>query len=155
VDPTLSEVNLKTSLKMYLRNYFENGSDPIPVLFDKSVSDPYVSGMSSPTGVNRWLTILFDLKRIGDVSVQLVEFFCCTKQDADGSEIEKLVDKVNGLLFPENGHLTIPFIDVATERIIGYLFFLKNKHPETGIQTAADGSKFNIISVYFKWIAVV
>ena len=152
--PTLSEVNLKTSLKLFFRDHFENREEnPIPIMYDKNVTDPYVSGVKNITSVNEWITINFTDKFMNDVSTQVVEFVICTRQDPDGRRIEEIVDEVNELLFPENGHLTIPFYDLKTDTVIGSIFFMKKKYGDSGIQLAADGTKFYMSIVPFRWVA--
>lgn len=148
--PTLSEVNVKTSLKLFFNEKFK---DIVPVMYDKSVTEPYVSTTDMSAVVERWVTILFRSMDKGDVSELVTEIFCCSRRDTDNMLIEELVDEINAILFPENGHLTIPLYDVKTETEVGTIFFLKRLYGQTGIFTAIDGTKYQIISVPFRWIA--
>lgn len=150
--PTLSEVNIKTSLKLFFNEKFDG---IVPIMYDKSVTDPYVSTTNMGEVVDRWLTILFRATDKADVSEVVTEIFCCSRKDTDNMLIEELVDEVNAVLFPENGHLTIPLYNVQSETVIGNLFFLKQLYGQTGIFTAIDGTKYQIISVPFRWIACI
>ena len=155
MNPTISEVNLKTSLKKGFRDYFENRDEnSIPIMFDKTIDDPYVSGRKGDTSTaSEWITINFVDKHLDDVSIQVVEIFICSRQDPEGLRIEEMVDDVNGFLFPENKHCTLPFYDVKTEEVIGHIFFHKAKYADSGIQLAVDGTKFCLMTVPFKWVA--
>ncbi len=153
--PTLSEVNLKTSLKKFFRDHFEGREEnPIPIMFDKTIDDPYTAGRKGDDStVKEWITVNFADKFVQDVSHISVEIFICTRQDPDDLRIEEIVDEVNQLLFPEKAHLTIPFYDVKTEIIVGTIFFMKRKYADSGIQLAVDGTKFCLMIVPFKWVA--
>ena len=150
--PTLSEVNIKTSLKLFFNEKFDG---IVPIMYDKSVTYPYVSTTNMGEVVDRWLTILFRATDKADVSEVVTEIFCCSRKDTDNMLIEELVDEVNAVLFPENGHLTIPLYNVQSETVIGHLFFLKRLYGQTGTFTAIDGTKYSAFSVPIKWIAVI
>ena len=149
--PTLSEVNIKTSLKLFFNNVFPT----IPIIYDKMVSDPYVTSMNPIGDTDRWLTILFQNTTKDDVSEVVIEIICCCRKDVDHQRMEDLVDKVNEVLFPEDAHLTIPLYNVKTEAEIGKLFFLKRLYGETGVFSAIDGTNYRMFSVPMKWIASV
>lgn len=155
MNPTISEVNIKTSIKKGFRDYFENREEaPIPIMFDKTVGEPYVAGRKGDEStVHEWITVNFIDKLLDDVSIQVVEIYICSRQDPDGLRIEEMVDDVNAFLFPENKHFTLPFYNVETEEVIGTIFFHKRKYTDSGIQLGADGTKFCLMTVPFRWIA--
>lgn len=152
--PTLSQVNVKTSLKLFFNEKFGVEKE-IPIIYDKSVTDPFVTSTEMGGVVDKWLTILFRNTDKFDVSEMTVEIFCCARKESDDLVMDRLMDDVNSILFPENGHLSIPFYDVQTETIIGNLFFLKRLYGQTGSFNAVDGTKYAIFSVPIKWIAVI
>ncbi len=152
--PTLSEVNLKTSLKLFFNQKF-TVEKSIPIVYDKAVSEPYISSNNMIEITTQWISILFRNTDKDDVSELVVEIFCCVRKDADSVIMERLVDEVNDVLFPENGHLTIPFYDIQTETKIGEIFFLKKLYGQSGSFTAIDGTNYSIFSVPLKWVAVI
>jgi len=149
LNPTISETNLKTSLRMFFYEEFENKRDT-PVTFDKGLSIPYTSGQVGKDSADRWIAIFFNIRRHSILSEQIVDFYCCTRKDVDQVILDEVMDIIIETLYPDDHNLVIPFYDVQSEEIIGHLFPLRI-YQQYGNQTALDGTNFKVISVGFRW----
>jgi len=153
LNPTISETNLKTSLRMFFYEEFEKQRD-LPVTFDKGLSIPYTAGQVKEDSVGYWLAIFFNIRRHSIMSEQIVDFYCCSRKDVDQVLLDNVIDLIYEVLYPEDHNVTIPLYDVQSEEVIGHLFPLRI-YEQYGNQTALDGTNFKLISVGFRWATTI
>ncbi|MFW6364428.1 MAG: hypothetical protein ACOCZ4_00335 [Bacteroidota bacterium] len=153
LNPTISEANLKTSLRMFFYEEFEQKRDT-PVTFDRGLSLPYTSGQVGEDSLDGWIAVFFNVRNFGILSEQIIDFYCCSRKDVDQVILDDIMDIIMETLYPEDHNVTIPFYDVETEEIIGHIFPLRI-YQQQGNQTALDGTNFKVVSVGFKWATTI
>ncbi len=153
LNPTISETNLKTSLRFFFYEEFEQKRE-VPVTFDRGLSLPYTSGQVTEDSIGSWIAIFFNIRRYDILSEQIIDFYCCSRKDVDNVVLDEVMDIIMETIFPEDKNITIPFYDVESEEIIGHIFPLRI-YQQYGNQTALDGTNFKVVSVGFKWATTI
>ena len=84
--------NIKDSWKRFLNVNLR--TETVYVAFDNSLAQPSVQGRP----MEKWVTIRIGQFVPGTLSDQIVEFYCCTRRDAEGYKCAQLRDTVYELL---------------------------------------------------------
>ncbi len=153
LNPTISETNLKTSLRMFFYEEFEEKRETL-ITFDRGLSLPYTSGQVSEKSIDSWIAVFFNVRRYDTLSEQVIDFYCCSRKDVDQVILDEVMDIIMETIFPEDKNIIIPFYNVEDEEIIGHLFPTRI-YQQYGNQTALDGTNFKVVSVGFKWATTI
>ena len=143
LDATAREANLWDSIK----KYFIDNITTVPLLFDRSLAEPYVKEMST----DKWYSFILgptDISALSDITLYI---YCCTRSDNEYHKLSQLVDNMRELLTDNtmtDGMKRIPFYQhypPGTWTVIGY-FQVQEMYDSTRM-TAADETKFKILTV--------
>ena len=149
LDATARLANIKDSLKKYLYDELQTSRN-IPVLFDKSVSDPDLQSIT----VQKWVAVNLGETSIKLLSDILVVLYCCTRKDNEGFKLAQLRDTVFEILSVDPTTATdnfkrIPFYQSAPQAVnwtqIGSLLVQDIIESEDLI--ASDETKYRILTV--------
>jgi hypothetical protein len=154
LNQTISEVNFKTSLRKFFYTELEENQG-VPITFDRNLSVPYVSGQVGVDSINTWVAILYGPSWLSLISDQIIDFYCCSRKDADDVILSSTIDKLLELIYPENERLVIPFYDATTEDIISYIFPSSHPPRTDGPMKALDGTNFSVVTIRFKWATTI
>lgn len=155
LNATSRESNIRDSLKKYFVDNIQVAEN-IPVLFDKTVSVPKITGTPSP--VDRWLTINFGNLDIETMSSHDIEVIPSQRKDPDGFKATQLRDTVMGYLVDSDdtysdGMMRIPFYQSFPSPKAWVLLgaMLVQKIIESDWLDADDETKFKVITVTLRF----
>jgi len=151
--PTISNLNVNSSIKVFLYEELENKRE-VPLTFDRSLSVPKFTRLPETDSIDKWCSVLFQRKNLQFVSEQVVEFICCSRQDVDQVKLSECIDLLYEVLFPEETKCVFPLYNVNEDDIIGHLF-LNTFYGESGFGNAIDKTNICSITVGFKWIPIL
>ena len=151
--PTISVNNVNTSIKLFFYEELENIRE-LPLSFDRSLSMPNYTRQSKVGSIDKWVTVLFQNKTLANVSEQVIEFICCSRQDVDQVKLAEVIDLLQEVLFPQDKKCVFPLYNIVDEGIVGHLF-LNTFYGQTGFGIAKDKTNICSITVGFKWIPII
>ena len=137
------EANIWDSIKKY---FIDNLS--YSLTFDRALSAPEIRG----TTVDRWVSFALSDTIIGDLSIIMLDIYCCTRQDNEWHKLAQVRDTVYDLLVDDTKTDTmrrIPFYASAPAptawTLIGTL--MVDEVIESARMVADDDTKFKILHV--------
>lgn len=156
LDHTAKESNVKDSIKKFFVDNIYT-AEGIHLSFDRFLDAAELMETSPPT-ILQWVTVVMgDIVRdiMGTI---LVDLYCCTRQDPEGSALSILSDTVMGYLTDITQTDTmkrIPFYrsDTTPWTLLGAL--LVHEIQESRELVAPDKSKYKMITAVLRWSAKV
>lgn len=153
LDPTSRESNIRDSLKKFFVDNIQT-TEKIPMLFDKTISVPKLTGTPSP--VDRWVNINFGNLDIDTMSSHNIEVFVCQRKDPDGFKATQLRDTVVGYLTDTSttdGMKRIPFYQSFPSPTAWVLLgaMIVQGINESQWLDADDETKFKVITVTLRF----
>ena len=142
LDATGREANIWDSIKKY---FIDNLS--YPLTFDKALATPDLQGKV----VDRWVSFSLDDLYLGDMSVIMLDIYCCTRQDNEWHKLSQVRDTVFELLIDTTKTDTmrrIPFYASSATvawTLIGALMI--DEIQESSRMETDDETKFKILHV--------
>jgi hypothetical protein len=142
LDPTGREANIWDSIKKY---FIDNLSYSLS--FDKALSAPDIRGKI----VDRWVSFVLDDMTLGDLSIIMLDIYCCTRQDNEWHKLSQVRDTVYDLLIDTSKTDTMRRITFYASHptnpwtVIGGLMI--DEITESPRLTAEDETKFKILHV--------
>lgn len=149
LDATASEANVVNSVKKFFTDTLVT-IEKLQVSFDKSLEAPLLNGVA----VTDWVSVQFG-QFIGDkLALQIIQIFCCTRQDNEGYRLTQLRDKVVAYLRDEtktdaSGRIDLYRTNVSPWVKVGGMLILTD--PESGRIEGPDQTKFKVIPIRLRW----
>jgi hypothetical protein len=147
LDSTAKKANFLYSLKKYIIDNIYTNDNILPI-FDKF--------LPPPSDVNRWIAVIPGSLQRDTISEFVMDIYCVTRQDYEGSKLAELLDIVTGYFLGDStktdGLIRIPFYDATTELQNGSMISIKCEESDT--MDAPDESKFVILSISLKMASI-
>jgi len=153
---TAKRANLQGSLKRFFKDNLQEGQN-IHVSFDKLLTTPTVGGEK----LVEWVGVKIGENDLDLMATQIIEVFCCTREDYEGYRLSRLRDQVLGLLTNAGGSTDticrIPLYAVAEsvadwERVGAFMVAEINESEE---MEAPDLTKFITLSLRLRYASGV
>ncbi len=151
IEPTASAANIKNSLKKYLVDELATGAGHT-ITFDTNLLDPNLHDEKT----EQWYVAHFGSSIRSGLSSQILQLYCCTRRDAEGSNLVQLADTAFEFLMDADqvdGKRRVPFFDTSGAEWSALGQLVVDRIDDSDEFDGPDDTKYRILACQIRWVA--